>query len=98
MTKLKDLEEQIKILDNENPLSPSTVLHGKIATLKYEYNKIMSVKISNAFLYTRQRFFEFGDKPHKLLAWQLWKMENDRTIHKIKAHDNMILTKAKDIL
>ncbi len=97
MTKLKDLEEQIKALDNENAQSPSTTLHRRTATLKCEYNQIMSVKISKAFLYTRQRFFEFGDKPHKLLARQLQKMENDRTIHKIKAHDNTILTKPKDI-
>lgn len=97
MTKLKDLEKQIKALDNENARSPSTTLYRKIATLKYEYNKIMSVKISKAFLYTRQKFFEFGDKPQKLLARQLRKIENDRTIHKVKARDNTILTKPKDI-
>lgn len=55
------------------------------------------MKISKAFLYTRQKYFEFGDKPHKLLARQLRKMENDRAIHKIKAHDNTILTKPKGI-
>lgn len=97
MSKLKDLEKQIRALDQENARSPSTTLHRKITTLKYEYNQIMSVKISKAFLYTRQRFFEFGDKPRKLLARQLRKMENDRTIHKLKARDNTILTKPKDI-
>lgn len=97
ISKLKDLEEQIKMMDQENARSPSASLHRKITTLKYEYNQIMSVKISKAFLYTRQRFFEFGDKPHKLLARQLRKMESDRTIHKVKARDNTILTKPKDI-
>ena len=97
MSKLKDLEGQIKALDQENARSPATTIHRKITTLKYEYNQIMSVRISKAFLYTRQRFFEFGDKPHKLLARQLRKMENDRTIHQVKACDNTILTKPKDI-
>ncbi len=73
------------------------MLHRKITTLKFDYNKIISAKISKAFLYTEQKYFEFGDKPHKLLARQLRKIENDRTIHKIKSHDNKILTKPEDI-
>jgi len=96
-TKLKELEDQIKSLDIENAHSPSIILHRQIATLKYEYNKIVSAKLSKAFLYTRQKYFEFGDKPHKLLARQLRKMENDRMIHKVKGHNNTILTKPKDI-
>lgn len=44
MTKLKDLEEQIKALDNENARPPSSTLYRKIATLKYEYNQIKCVK------------------------------------------------------
>lgn len=97
MSKLKDLEEQIKALNQEDAQSPSITLQRKITILKYEFNQIMSVKISKAFLYTRQKFFEIGDKPHKLLACQLHKMENDRTIHKVKASDNTILTQPKHI-
>lgn len=78
-------------------LCPRLFLHREIAALKYKYNQIMSEKVSQAFLYARQRFFEFGDKPHKLLARQLRKMENDRTIHKIKAKDGTMLTKPKDV-
>lgn len=55
-TKLKELEKLIQVLDKENAQSPSTVLHGKIATLKYEYNKIISTQVSKAFLYTRQKY------------------------------------------
>lgn len=62
LSKLKDLEEQIKALDSENAYSPSTTLHRKIATLKYEHNQIMSEKISKAFLYTRQKFLK-GSNP-----------------------------------
>lgn len=45
----------------------------------------------------QQRYFEFGDKPHKLLARQLRKLENDRAIHKIKSLSGSILTSPKDI-
>lgn len=96
-SKIENLEKQIQQLDRENSHTPSSDLHRKIANLKYQYNQLLSAKISKAFLYTKQKYFEFGDKPHKLLARQLRKMENDRTIHKIKSNNGTILTKPKDI-
>lgn len=32
---------------------------------KYEYNDLLSAKVSEAFLYTKQKYFELGDKPYK---------------------------------
>ena len=64
-------------------------------SLKYKLNQILSKKISRAF--TKQKYFEFGDKPHKLLARQLRKMENDRTIHKIKNENGHLCTTQGDL-
>lgn len=50
--KLLDLDKQIKALDKENAQTPSTILHKKIQSLKYEYNNLLSAKISKAFLCT----------------------------------------------
>lgn len=69
------------LLDKEHAQTPSTELHKRISSLKCDYNKIFLAKVSKAFLYTKQKYLEFGDKPHRLLAWQLRKQENDRTIH-----------------
>lgn len=80
----------------ENALCPSLEKHTKISTLKFKLNKILSDRICRAFIFTKQRYFEFGDKPHKLLARQLRKFENDRTIHKIKSGSS-VLTSPKDI-
>lgn len=91
----KHLEEQIRQLDHENA-RPTPELHGKITKLKYELNEILSKKITTAFLYTKQKYFEFGEKPQKLLAHQLKKIETDRTINKIKDDKGNILTKPKD--
>lgn len=55
--RLKELETRIKLLDKENAQSASIALHGNIATLKYKYNKILSAKISKAFLYAKQKYF-----------------------------------------
>lgn len=45
----------------------------------------------------KQKYFEFGDKPHKLLARQLRKIENDRSIHSIKSVSGAALTLPTDI-
>lgn len=95
--RLLELDNQINLLDKENAKTPSSDLHKKISALKYEYNKILSAKISKAFLYTKQKHFEFNDKPHRLLARQLRKQENDCMIHKIKSDKGEILIKPKDI-
>lgn len=95
--RIENFEKHIQQLDRENALSLSVNLHRKIMNLKYEYNQILSSKISTAFLYTKQKHFEFGDKPHKLLARQIRKMESDGTIHKLKTNNGEELTKPKDI-
>lgn len=46
---------------------------------------------------SQQKYFEFGDKPHKLLARQLKKLENDRMIHKIRSRNGNLVTSHKDI-
>lgn len=95
--KLLELDKQIKDLDKENAQTPSNILYKKILSLKYDYNNLLSAKISKAFLYTKQKYFELGDKPHKILARQLRKQEQDRTIHKIINNKGEILTNPKDI-
>lgn len=83
-TKLSDLEKQIHQLDIENAINPSLDVYKKILQLRYEYNNIVSAKINRTFHYVKQKYFEFGEKPHKLLARQLRKIDSERTIHKIK--------------
>lgn len=95
--RLLEIDRQINKLDKENARIPSIDLHKRISSLKYEYNKILSAKVSKSFLYIKQKYFEFGDKPHRLLARQLRKQENDRTIHKIKSDKGEVMMKPKDI-
>jgi len=82
--KLIDLGKQIHRLDKENALNPSPDIHKKILELRFEHNKIISTKINKAFHFVKHKYFEFGEKPHKLLARQLRKINSERTIHKIQ--------------
>lgn len=91
------LENQIHQLDMQNATHPSAEKHNKIAALKYKLNQILSARICKAFQYTKQKHFEFGDKPHTRLARQLRKFENNSTIHRIKAQTGVHLTLTTDI-
>lgn len=68
-----ELDEEICQPDMENAQQPSLEKNTNISALKHKLNEILSDKISRAFMFTNQKYFEFGDKPHKLLARQLQK-------------------------
>lgn len=59
----------------------------KISALKYEYNSILSKNVSRLLVQVRQKYFEFGDKPQRLLARQLRQSQASRSIHSIKKGD-----------
>lgn len=54
--------------------------YKQIVKLKYEYNSIMSGQVSNLLWKLRQKHFELGDKPDKLLARQLKSAQAARSI------------------
>uniref|UniRef100_A0A9J8AIQ2 Reverse transcriptase domain-containing protein n=1 Tax=Cyprinus carpio carpio TaxID=630221 RepID=A0A9J8AIQ2_CYPCA len=68
-----------------------------IRSLKYEYNKIMSDQVNKMLIKIKQKHFEIGDKPDKLLARQLRGSYASRSIHSIADKDGKILTNPKDI-
>lgn len=76
----------------ENSQQPSSAKYNKITALKYKLNQILSLRISRAFTFMKQKFFEFGDKPHNLMARQIRKLENERTIHKIQSKNGFLHT------
>ena len=47
---------------------------------------------------TKQKYFEFLDKPQKLLSRQLCKLEKERAIHRIKSNTGELLTAHKENL
>ena len=49
------------------------------------------------YQYTKQIQFEFGDKPQKLLARQLRKIQGEKIIHRIKSENGEFLTQNNDI-
>ena len=91
------LENEINKLEADNAQSPSNKKYNSICALKYKLNQILTMNTNRAFMYMKQKYFEFGDKPQKLLARQLKKQETDRTIYKIKDPNGSIQTSHKEI-
>lgn len=46
----------------------NTIVTQQLSKLKYQYNSILSEQIAFNLLRARQRYFESGDKPGKMLA------------------------------
>lgn len=69
----------------------------EIVALKLEYNRIFSDQVSNMLLKIKQKQFELGDKPDRLLAHQLKSIQANRAIHQIRKDDGTLTTNPSDI-
>lgn len=52
--------------------------------MRSEYNYFLAKKIAKQLDQIKQRHFELGEKPHRLLARQLKQSQASRAIHKIR--------------
>lgn len=77
---LQRIEQKIKLLELDNATDPTINKHNKITLLKYKVNRILSARVIRLFQITKQAHFEFGDKPHKLLARQLKQREKEKKL------------------
>lgn len=66
--RLTEIEVELSQLEPSYRVSSSPSTLQNILKLKYEYNTILSGQIWDQLLRIRQKYFELGDKPHKLLA------------------------------
>lgn len=98
--------EQKRLLEIEKELTQLETIYKSasdpfnlhnILKLKYEYNSILSDQVSDQLFRLRQKYFEFGDKPQKLLARQLRGLQVGRAIHLIRSKTGEMVTDPGDI-
>ena len=63
-----------------------------ILKIKYEYNQMLGKKVGSYIHKLKQKHFELGDKPDKLLARQLKGVQADRAIHEISSPTGQLIT------
>lgn len=95
--RLSEIESILSSLEGVYQTSKSVEDYNKIMKLKYEYNCILGGQINNLLLKLRQKHFELGDKPERLLARQLKGAQASRSIHCIKSKTGALLTNPKEI-
>lgn len=78
--KTKYLETKIKNLEEEYFQSRSPNTHQEILLLRTQYNEISATKAVSSLLRLKQTFYEQGEKPGKVLAWRIKKLQNEKLI------------------
>lgn len=96
-TRLLEIETELSQLELSYRASSSPSTLQNILKLKYEYNTILSGQVCDQLFKIRQKHFELGDKPHKLLARQLRGLQANRAIHKISSKSGEIVIDPKGI-
>ncbi len=95
--RLSEIEQELSKLEPSYRISSSPSTFQNILKLKYEYNTILSGQVWDQLLRIRQKYFELGDKPHKLLARQLRSLQANKAIHKIRSKAGDIIVDPKGI-
>lgn len=71
--KIQTLEKQIKTLQLELYESNNMDKQLELATMRAEYNKLTIDRVAKNLLWTKQTYYDQGEKPGKLLAWRVKK-------------------------
>ena len=60
--------------------------------MRAEYNKLTTDKVAKNLLWTKQSYYDQGEKPGKLLAWQLKKIQAERAINSVETMSGDVTT------
>uniref|UniRef100_A0A3B3B8H2 Reverse transcriptase domain-containing protein n=1 Tax=Oryzias melastigma TaxID=30732 RepID=A0A3B3B8H2_ORYME len=82
--RLNMLELELKKLEKVNKDRASKKTEHEIKMKISEINDIHSQEIQKKLIYTKQRYYEVGNKSTKLLAYKLKKQQTKNNIYKIK--------------
>lgn len=81
--KRQHLEEKIKTLEEQFFRNKNSSLEKELWLLKAQYNKESADRAASNMLRLNQSFYEQGEKPGKILAWQIKQLETQKNITSI---------------
>ena len=85
----QELERELKRCEALHKATPTEDNWRQLIVARAKINLNMSNEITTQMNYVRQKHYEFGNKPSKLLAHQLKKEQTERTIKAINFNDNI---------
>ncbi len=90
--KMINLDTEIRDLERLINIDKSVQNKQKLLALKAEYEHLSTLKAENSILRLKQTYYDQGEKPTKLLAWQLKKLTSERSINEIRNEKGVITT------
>lgn len=89
---MKELDESVSQLEQSYRASADPSTLNSIVSQRDEYNTILSAQVCKQLDRIKQKKFEIGDKPQKLLSRQLRQAQASQAILKIKSDTGTVLT------
>jgi len=78
-----NLENKIKLLETQHKTTRMSNIATKLKETRKALDKLLSYKAEGALRFSKQRYYEMGNKASRLLAFQLRKAQANRTVSKI---------------
>lgn len=78
-----NLENKIKLLETQHKTTRTRIIATELKEARKALDKLLSYKAEGALRFSRQRYYEIGNRASRLLAFQLRKAQASRTISKI---------------
>lgn len=88
--KRQQLESKIQALQDQVFKNRTSDVEKELLLLRAESNKLSADRAASDMLRLNQTFYEQGEKPGKLLAWQIKQLETRKTIASIKNNNRDI--------
>lgn len=98
MAEINKLEREISHLEKEHQMSHSKEIYQSLVNKKLQCNLLNTYRIEKNILRTKQRYYEWGEKAQKVLAWQLKAEEASRAINSIETETGKLMTVLKTII
>lgn len=78
-----ELENKIKVLERQHKGAGSSNVITELTEARKALDKLLSLKAEGALRFTKQRYYENGNRASRLLAFQLRKAQANRTVAKV---------------
>ena len=95
--KMHELDSKISRLERVSSIDNSVETKQELFALKAEYEELSTLKAENSLIRLKQTFYDQGEKPGKVLAWQIKKLNSERAINAIRNEQGVITTDPLEI-
>lgn len=94
---LRTLENQIKKAETEIYNNYDPVKLHNLSIMRAEYDRLSSDRVARNLMWTKQTYYDQGEKAGKLLAWRIKKIQAETTINSIKSTSGNLTTDPLEI-